>query len=119
MIQICKKCEGKGHTQENCTTAGVSCYKCGKMGHLAGESTQMGRFALRHQIYDPPLKEMTPFCHNCKKEGHLMKDCILTMQLTGREGMINKYQEAYEELHRRDPIASMDNTTTEYPSQDY
>ena len=94
MIQICKKWEGKGHTQENCTATGVSCYKCGKMGHLAGECTQMGRFALRHQIYDPPSKEVTPFCHNCKKEGHLMRDCILTTQLTGREGMINKYQEA-------------------------
>ena len=33
--------------------------------------------------------------------------------------MMNKYQEAYEELRRRDPIASMDETATEYPSQDY
>ena len=32
---------------------------------------------------------------------------------------MNKYQEAYEELCRRDPIASMDETATEYPSQDY
>ena len=33
--------------------------------------------------------------------------------------MINKYQEAYEDLKRRDPIASIDKTATEYPSQDY
>ena len=32
---------------------------------------------------------------------------------------MNKYQEAYEELRQRDPIASMDETATEYPSQDY
>ena len=32
---------------------------------------------------------------------------------------MNRYQEAYEELRQRDPIASMDETTTEYPSQDY
>ena len=31
---------------------------------------------------------------------------------------MHKYQEAYEELRRRDPIASMDETATEYPSQD-
>ena len=71
MIQICKKCEGEGHTQENCTATGVPCYKCGKMGHLAGECSQMGRFALRHQIYDPPPKEARPFCQHCKEMGHL------------------------------------------------
>ena len=32
---------------------------------------------------------------------------------------MNKYQEAYEDLRQRDPIASMDETTTEYPSRDY
>ena len=32
---------------------------------------------------------------------------------------MNKYQRAYEELHQRDPITSMNETTTEYPSQDY
>ena len=31
----------------------------------------------------------------------------------------NKYYEAYEDLRRKDPIASMDETTTEYPSKDY
>ena len=75
ILQICKKCEGEGHTQENCTATGVPCYKCGKMGHLAGECTQMGRFALRHQIYDPSSKEIRPFFQHCKEEGHWIKDC--------------------------------------------
>ena len=39
--------------------------------------------------------------------------------MTRKEGTINKYQEAYEELCQRDPIASRDDTATEYPSQDY
>ena len=38
---------------------------------------------------------------------------------TEKREMLNKYQEAYEDLRRRDPIASMDETTTEYPSRDY
>ena len=54
ILQVCRRCKGEGHTQENCTATGVPCYKCGEMGHLAEECTQMGRFALRHQIYDPP-----------------------------------------------------------------
>ena len=36
-----------------------------------------------------------------------------------RENEKDRYQEAYKELCQRDPIASMDETTTEYPSQDY
>ena len=32
---------------------------------------------------------------------------------------MNKYQEAHEDLHRKDTIASMDETVTEYPSQEY
>ena len=39
--------------------------------------------------------------------------------MSGKEDVMNKYQEAYEELCCRDPIASMDETATEYPSQDY
>ena len=76
ILQICKKCEGEGHIQENCTATRVPCYKCGKMGHLGGECTQMGRFALRHQIYDPPSNETRPFCQYCKEEGHLMEKCV-------------------------------------------
>ena len=98
MIQICKKCEGEGHTQENCTTSGVPCYKCRQMGHLARECTQMERFALRHQIYDPPSKEAGPFCQHCKEKGHWLKDCVQVTQVTGKERVMNKYQEAYEEL---------------------
>ena len=62
----------------------------GKPGH-----TQMGRFALRHQIYDPSPSETRPFCHHCKEEGHLTEDCVQASEVPGRE------------------------TTTEYPSQDY
>ena len=71
------------------------------MGHLAGECTQMGRFALRHQIYDPPPKETRPFCQRCKEEGHWMKDCVRVTKVSGKESVMNKYQEAYEELRRR------------------
>ena len=39
--------------------------------------------------------------------------------MSGKESVMNKYQEAYEQLRQRDPIASMDETATEYPSQDY
>ena len=119
IIQICKKCEGDGHVQENCTATGVPCYKCGKMGHLAGECTQMGRFALRHQIYYPPSKKTRPFCQHCKEEGHWMNDCVQVTKVSGKESGMNKYQEVYEELRWRDPIACMDETATEYPSQDY
>ena len=42
------------------------------------------------------------------------------MNTIGEKGtVLNKYQEAYEDLRRRDPIASMDETMTEYTSQDY
>ena len=119
MIEVCKKCGDEGHAQENCTLTGVTCYKCGKMGHIAGECTQMGRFALRHQIYDPPPPEMRPFCQQCKEEGHWMKDCNRSVIIPEREMGTSKYQEAYEDLHRKDPIASMDETATEYPSQEY
>ena len=119
ILQICKKCEGEGHIQENCTATGVSCYKCGKMGHLAGECTQMGRFALRHQIYDTPSNETKQFCQHCKEEGHWMKECVRATKVSGKGNVKDKYQEAYKELCRRDPIASMDETATEYPSQDY
>ena len=79
----------------------------------------MGRFTLIHQIYDPPSKEMRPFCQHCKEEGHWIKDCTRVAKVSGKEDVMNKYREAYEELHWRDPIASMDETATEYPSQDY
>ena len=35
ILQVCKRCEGEGHTQENCTATRVPCYKCGEMEHLA------------------------------------------------------------------------------------
>ena len=42
------------------------------------------------------------------------------MNTIGEKGtVLNKYQEAYEDLRRRDPIAFMDETMTEYTSQDY
>ena len=119
LLQVCKRCEGEGHTLENCTATGDPCYKCGEMGHLAEECTQMGRFALRHQIYDPPPNETRPYCHCCKEEGHLAENCAQASEVPGRENERDKYQEAYKELRQRDPIASMEETTTEYPSQYY
>ena len=109
MIKICPKCGEEGHTQEN----------CGELGHIVGECSQMGRFTLRHQIYDHSSKETRPFCQQCRGDGHWMKDCKRTTVPSEKKGMINKYQEAYEDLWQRDPIASMDETATEYPSQDY
>ena len=91
ILQICKKCRREGHTQENCIATGVPCYKCGRMGHLAGECTQMGRFALRHQIYDPSPKETGPFCQHCKEGGHWMKDCVQATKVSGRENVLNRY----------------------------
>ena len=119
ILQVCKRCEGEGHTQENCTATGVPCYKCGEMGHLADECTQMGRFALRHQIYDPSPRETRPYCYRCKEEGHITENCAQASGVPERENEKDRYQEAYKELCQRDPIASMDETTTEYPSQDY
>ena len=87
------------------------------MGHKAAECTQIGRFALRHQIYDPPPPGTRPFCQQCKEEGHWTKDCTRSVMIPEKEMSMNKYQEAYEDLRRRDPIVSMDKTATEYPSQ--
>ena len=119
MIKICKKCGEEDHIQENCTLTGVPCYKCGDMGHIAGECTQMGRFALRHQIYDSPLPGTRPFCQQRNKDGHWARDCTQATVVPEKARGMNKYQEAYEDLRRRDPIASMDETGTKYPSQDY
>ena len=89
------------------------------MGYLAGKCTQMGRFAMRHQIYYPPSQGSRPFCQQCEEEGHWMKDCTRATKVPEKETVMNRYQEAYEELCSRDPIASMDETVTEYPSRDY
>ena len=75
MIKICKKCGEEGHTQESCTLTGIPCCKCGEMAHIAEECSQMGRFTLRHQIYDPPSQGPRSFCQQCKEEGHWTKDC--------------------------------------------
>ena len=53
------------------------------------------------------------------EEGHLTENCVQVSEVPGRENERDKYQEAYKELRQRDPIASMDDTTTEYTSQDY
>ena len=117
VINICQKCGKEGHTQENCVLTRVPCYKCGEVGHIAGKCTRMGRFALRHQIYDPPSLELRPFCQLCKEEGHWAKDCNKATTFGEKGPELDKYQVAYEDLRRRDPIASMDETATEYPSQ--
>ena len=119
ILQVCRRCEGEGHTQENCTAPGIPCYKYGEMGHLVEECTQMGRFPLRHQIYDPAPNEIRQYCYRCKEEGHLTENCVQTSEVPGRENKRDTYQEAYKELRQRDPIACMDDTTTEYHSQDY
>ena len=119
MIKICQKCGEEGHVQEDCALIHVPCYKCGEMGHMAGECSQMGRFALRHQIYDQPSKEKGPFCQQCWEEGHWTKDCQKIIKPSEKKGIPNKYQEAYEDLRHSDPIASIDETATEYPSKEY
>ena len=53
------------------------------------------------------------------KEGHWTNDCKGIMVPSGKRAKVNKYQEAYEELRHKDPIASMDETTTEFPSRDF
>ena len=118
-LPICKRCGEEGHTQENCTAYQTSCYKCGEMGHLAYECTQMGRFGLRHQIYEPPLQEVKPYCHHCREEGHPTEMCTQVKKGTERGSEKDRYREAYKELLQKDPIASMDETVTEYPSHDY
>ena len=40
-------------------------------------------------------------------------------ELSDKRKLLNKYQEAYEDLRQKDPIASMDERVTEYPSKDY
>ena len=118
-LPICKRCGEEGHTQENCTAYQTSCYKCGEMGHLAYECTRMGRFGLRHQIYEPPLQEVKPYCYHCREEGHSTEMCAQVKKGTERGSEKDRYREAYKELLQKDPIASMDETITEYPSHDY
>ena len=90
------------------------------MGHLAGECTQMGRFALRHQIYDPSPSESSQFSRNNYKERDQQVNSYTASTDASREGEeVDRYHQAYRELHQRDPIASMDETVTEYPSQEY
>ena len=119
MIKICHKFGKEGHVQENCTLTRVPCYKCREIRHIDGKCPQMGRFTLRHQIYDQSSKERNPFCQQCQVEGHWTKDCLKMIKTSEKKGISNKYQKAYEDLTHRDPIASMDETTTEYPSRDY
>ena len=119
MVPFCKKCGEEGHTQEHCVLARESCYKCGKSGHIAGECSQIGRFALRHQIYENSTKETKPSCQHCREEGHWTENCNKAKLLSEKRELLNKYQEVYKELRQKDPIASMDETVTEYPSQDY
>ena len=67
----------------------------------------------------PPPHETKPFSKNCKEESHRTKDCTQITEVLGEGEELNKYQKAYQELRQRDPIASMDETAMEYPSQDY
>ena len=84
-LPVCQRCEGEGHTQENCTAIRIPCYKCGEMGHLADKCTQMGRFGLRHQIYDPPSQETRSYCYHCKEEGHSTENCAHVSKESGRK----------------------------------
>ena len=79
----------------------------------------MGRFGLRHQIYKPPLQGVEPYCHHYREEGHLIEECTQVKKGIERGSEKDRYQEAYKELLQKDPIASMDETITEYPSHDY
>ena len=88
----------EGHRQEDCALIRAPCYKCGKMGHIAGECSQIGRFALRHQIYDQPPREENPFCQQCQKEGHWTKNCKKAIVSSERREVLSKYQEVYEDL---------------------
>ena len=49
----------------------------------------------------------------------MTENCVRASKVPGRENEKDKYQEAYKDLCQRDPIASIYETTTEYPSQDY
>ena len=111
-VTFCRKCGEEGHTQENCVLTKEPCYKCGKLGHIVGEGSQMGRFALRHQIYENPNRETKPFCQKCREEGHWKENCKKAKLLPEKRELLNKYQETYEDLRQRDPITSMDETVT-------
>ena len=93
-----------------------TCQRCGEEGHLQEDCALIREPC---QIYDQPSGKEKPFCQQCKKEGHWTKDCKKMMVPSEKRAKMNKYQEAYEDLRHRDPIASMDETTTEYPSRDY
>ena len=102
-LLICERCGGEGHTKENCPAYQTSCYKCGEMGHLAYECTQMGRFSLLHQIYEPPLREIKPYCHHCKEESHPTEMCTQVKKGSEGENGKDRYWEAYKELLQKDP----------------
>ena len=65
-IKICQKCGEEGHLQEDCVLTREPCYKW-EMGHIAGECSQMRRFALRHQIYDQSSGGENLFVNNVKR----------------------------------------------------
>ena len=89
------------------------------MGHLTHECTQIGRFGLRHEIYESSPQEMKSNCHHCKEEGHPTETCTCANKGSERENEGDRYREAHKELLRKDPITFMDEATTEYPSHDY
>ena len=75
--KICTKCTKKGHSVEECRTP-VCCW-CKEVGHKKYDCVEREKLVcyncMQYGHTTKKCRAKQPWCPECKKDGHLYKDC--------------------------------------------